>query len=157
MTQKKVLFVCLGNICRSPTAEGVFRSLLEDEGLTEKVIVDSCGTSAYHIGSPPHEESRRTAAKNGVHLDGQRARRLEESDFDEFDYIIAMDSENKADIEDLDPGGKAKVFLLRDFDPEKDSPDVPDPYFGGRDGFGLVFRVIDRSCRAFLEELKKEL
>ncbi len=150
----RVLFVCLGNICRSPLAEGIFRHLVDDAGLGDRIEVDSAGTGAWHAGEPPDARARAVAQKNGVALDGQRARKVEVDDFVEFDHVIAMDRQNLDDLLLLcPPPERRRVRLLRSHDPEGVG-DVPDPYFGGRAGFDDVFTMIDRCCRALLAELR---
>ncbi len=148
-----VLFVCLGNICRSPLGEGIFRHLVEQRQLGSKFLIDSCGTGGYHIGSLPHEQSRRVALAHGIDLDGQRARKFSPSDFERFKTIIAMDRENQRDILRLRGAVKQKIYCLREFDPRQDSLDVPDPYWGGPDGFDAVFDIIYRSCECLLDHL----
>lgn len=155
-----VLFVCLGNICRSPLAEGVFLRLLEDESLSGRVEVDSAGTGAYHVGERPDSRSVEVARRNGITLEG-RARQVADDDFEAFDYLVAMDRSNLRSLESLASGGRgnASLHLLREFDPRAESGsgmDVPDPYFGGPDGFDRVYEMIDRSCRRLLERIREE-
>lgn len=153
----KVLFVCLGNICRSPLAEGIFKHLVEKGDLSDKIGVESAGTSGWHIGEPPDPRSIDVARENGILLDSY-GRKAVSNDFDEFDYIIAMDRNNFHDMKSL-PGsrkaGAAKLYLMRDFDDIGLGQDVPDPYYGGEDGFTLVFELLERSCINLLEEIKK--
>ncbi len=151
----KICFVCLGNICRSPTAEGVFQHLVNQINLQKYFYIDSAGTSAYHIGEPANSKSREVASKHGVELKS-RARKFEESDLGTFDLIIAMDHENLSNVRELAEraGSGTDVMLLRDFDPEPGSREVPDPYYGGMDGFEKVYRVVERSCKALLDELQ---
>jgi protein-tyrosine phosphatase len=147
----KVLFVCLGNICRSPTAEGVFRKMATDAGLVDRFTIASCGTGGWHAGDLPDRRMRAAASKRGYRLDS-RARQVEPSDFLEFDRIIAMDRSNYDDLMALCPKEhRSKIALLRDWD---DGGDVPDPYYGGPEGFDLVIDIVERSCRRLLEELK---
>jgi protein-tyrosine phosphatase len=153
-----VLFVCLGNICRSPTAEGVMRSLVEAAGLGEQIEIDSAGTGAWHIGSAPDRRASAAAAARSVTLDG-RARRVEPLDFERFDLIVAMDGSNLRDLQALagTAEARAKVRLLREFDPASKAGrdlDVPDPYYGGEDGFGEVFEIVQAACRGLLEEIR---
>lgn len=151
-----VLFVCLGNICRSPLAEGVLAHLLDAEGLAGAVRVDSAGTGGWHVGEPPDPRSVEVARRNGVPLDG-RARKVHVTDFREFTHVVAMDRDNLATLERLREraGGGTVPRLLREWDPEaRGSLDVPDPYYGGADGFERVFRMVERSCRVLLEELR---
>lgn len=150
-----VLFVCLGNICRSPLAEGVLNHLLAEEGLAEEVRVDSAGTGAYHVGESPDPRSVKVARKNGIELDG-RARQVRPDDLDAFDYVVAMDRSNLRNVESLGEGS-ASIHLLREFDPESpDDDDVPDPYFGGPGGFDRVYEMVDRSCRRLLERIRAD-
>ncbi|MEM9694534.1 MAG: low molecular weight protein-tyrosine-phosphatase [Myxococcota bacterium] len=148
----RVCFVCLGNICRSPTAEGVMRHLLEELGRTD-VEVDSAGTSAYHTGEPPDRRSTEAAAAHGVRLQG-RSRPVVEADFDRFDVLVAMDHANRRALLDLAPTDEArqKVRLLRSYDPESPSEaEVPDPYY--EDGFDDVFQICRRGCEGLLASI----
>jgi protein-tyrosine phosphatase len=149
---QKVLFVCLGNICRSPMAEGIFIDLIEKSGLSKSVEIDSAGTASYHIGELPDHRMRDTARKNGIEL-VRTARQFVASDFSEFDYILAMDSSNLNDMLSLKPDGqtKAQVFLMREFDELEKGASVPDPYYGGLNGFDEVYDILLRSNTAFLE------
>ena len=151
-----VLFVCLGNICRSPLGEGVFRSLLEQEGVLDRYLVDSCGTGGWHVGSKPHRDSIKIARENGVDITGQRARQLQSSDFREFDYLVAMDTSNRRDILSLSTAIPEKVLCLREFDDVSDDLDVPDPYYGGWDGFVEVHDIIHRCCTRMLSSFEKQ-
>lgn len=151
----KVLFVCLGNICRSPLAEGVFKYKVEQENLSEKIFVDSAGTSGWHIGESPDARSIEVAEQNGISLDSFGRAAVSE-DFEEFDYILAMDSNNYADLKSLPGSSKpeaAKLYLMRDFDDIGKGQDVPDPYYGGDDGFQYVFELLDRSCQNLLDQI----
>ena len=154
-----VLFVCLGNICRSPLGEGILAHRLEEEGLSNRVRVDSAGTGAWHQGEPPDPRSVDVAMRHGISLRG-RARRVGPEDFLEFDYIFAMDRSNLRDLRHLESEGfgGAELTLFRDFDPCQDGDlDVPDPYYGGADGFEMMFEMIDRTCAAFVDHLLSEL
>ena len=151
----KVLFVCLGNICRSPLAEGVFYDLVCKNDLVEKIEVDSCGTGSWHVGNLPHEGSVKVAKKNGIDITYQRSRQLEVSDLSDFDLIVAMDSSNKENILSLGSVNPSKVVLMRDYEPNAESPDVPDPYYGG--GFDKVYDIINVSCANLFEEVKGKL
>lgn len=151
----RVCFVCLGNICRSPTAEGVFRHLVAEAGLDDRLEIDSAGTAAYHAGESPDRRSAATARRRGVSLVG-RARQFIREDFERFDHVLAMDRSNLDALLRLAPSdtARAKVRLLRDHDP--DSPpgaEVPDPYYGGPDGFDDVFDICMAACRGLLREL----
>jgi low molecular weight protein-tyrosine phosphatase len=149
-----ILFVCLGNICRSPLAEGVFRHLVEERGLADRFHVDSAGTGDWHVGQPPDPRSTAVAAAHGVVLTGL-GRQVSAPDLDHFDHIVAMDRDNLHDLERLADahGGPAQLHLLRDFDPGADHPDVPDPYYGGPGGFERVYAMVRRSCEGLLDEL----
>lgn len=151
----KILFVCLGNICRSPLAEGIFQQLLEENNLTHKYVCDSCGTGAYHIGQQPDPRTRDNAEQNGVLLNHQ-ARQFEVQDFDKFDYILPMDSSNLMRIRQFgeSENNRAIIQLMREYDLENPGSDVPDPYFGGEEGFQDVFEILNRSCRTLLEKLE---
>ena len=153
----RLLFVCLGNICRSPTAEGVMRALVRDAGLEGRVELDSAGTGAWHVGNPPDERATAAARERGIVMEG-RARQIERSDFAEFDLIVAMDASNVADLRRIAPdeAARAKIRLLRDFDPSSDGElDVPDPYHGGARGFDDVFDLVHAACSALLEQLRE--
>lgn len=150
-----VLFVCLGNICRSPLAEGVFRELVDREGLTDQFRVDSAGTGSWHVGSPPDTRSSQVAARHGITLEST-ARQVAPEDFTRFDHVVAMDRENLRDLERMGSRHEstARIFLLRNHDPNG-GDDVPDPYYGGANGFEVVYRMIERSCKVLLAELRE--
>lgn len=151
----KICFVCLGNICRSPTAEGVFQHLIDERGLQDYFEVDSAGTSAYHVGEPANSKSQRTANEHGIELNS-RARQFESFDLDYFDLILAMDSENLSNVKSIVNGNhEHKIGMLRDFDPDPGNGEVPDPYYGGREGFENVFRIVKRSCERLLDKLEQ--
>jgi protein-tyrosine phosphatase len=152
-----VLFVCLGNICRSPLAEGVFRQLIDREGLADRFAIDSAGTSSYHIGEPPDRRTASLARQRGVVLE-HAARQVVAADFDRFDYILAMDASNLGKLQRLGGGGtRARVELLRVFDPEAaDDLEVPDPYFGGADGFAEVHDMVEAACEGLLRHIRDE-
>ena len=154
----KVLFVCLGNICRSPLAEGIFKYKVKQEGLVDKVHVESAGTSGWHIGERPDPRSIEIAEQKGIYLDSY-GRKAVNTDFKDFDYIIAMDGNNFSDLKRLpasSENGAAKLKLMRDFDEIGKGQDVPDPYYGGDDGFSYVFDLLDRSCQNLLEKIKED-
>ncbi|WMJ07977.1 low molecular weight protein-tyrosine-phosphatase [Nitrosomonas sp. sh817] len=157
-TQKKIriLFVCMGNICRSPTADAVFRHHVKNAGVDHLIEVDSAGTHAYHIGNPPDERSQRTALKRGYKMDDLRARAVESDDFDEFDYILAMDKENLQLLLQRSPRhhhGKIHLFMKYGESYEDDT-EVPDPYFGGQQGFELVLDMVEEASQGLLEHLR---
>ena len=154
----RVCFVCLGNICRSPTAEGVMRELVEAQDLTDRLVVDSAGTAAYHVGERADHRSRQAAKIRGVALES-RARQFVDDDFEKFDFVLAMDAENLANLRAL-PGAAdftGQLSLLRDFDPAAPSgADVPDPYYGGDAGFEHVLDLCEAACRGLIEHLRVE-
>ncbi|MBI9106373.1 MAG: low molecular weight phosphotyrosine protein phosphatase [Spirochaetales bacterium] len=152
-----VLFVCLGNICRSPSAEGVFKALVKDEGLDEKFFIDSAGTSAYHVGEPADSRMRKHASRRNIQLTS-RSRKFGRADFVKFDYIMVMDGGNYEDVISMDRSGEyqEKVFMMTEFSALYAGRDVPDPYYGGDAGFGEVLDILEDSCRGFLEEIKRD-
>ena len=154
----KVLFVCLGNICRSPAAEGVFLNLLSEHGLEKLVYVDSAGTSGYHVGEPADARMIEHAKKRGTHLPS-RARKFVPADFEEFDYILTMDRNNYWDVrsQTQDEQEKAKVIPFTDFCRRFDITEVPDPYFGGDAGFEHVLDIVEDASQGLLEKINKEL
>ena len=154
----KVLFVCLGNICRSPLAEALFKKHVDENGLNDEFIIDSCGTSNYHIGDPPDRRSYANAYQNGVVVE-HAGRQLTYDDLLNFDYILAMDYSNLADIQQLskDDPAEGEIMLMREFDPDLASPqDVPDPYYGGDQGFQHVFEILDRSTSSLLDRIRRD-
>lgn len=154
----KVLFVCTGNICRSPTAEGVFRALVEREGLDHAIGVDSAGTHGYHVGEPPDARSCQAASRRGIELSGLRARKVKASDFNEFDVVLAMDRGHHQILKQLCPNGREeRLFLFMDFAPHWGIRDVPDPYYGGGDGFEKVLDMIEHGSTALLEHIRKNM
>jgi protein-tyrosine phosphatase len=151
-----VLFVCLGNICRSPTAEGVFRHLLALEGATLDVDVDSAGTGDYHIGEPPDVRSQSAAMQRGIDLSGLRARQVNVCDFDRFGLILAMDRSNVRALQALKPkASRAEVRLLLEYAGSLVDLEVPDPYFGGQDGFERVLDLVTLASRGLISALQQ--
>lgn len=149
-----VLFVCMGNICRSPTAEGVFRKLHLELASHLDLHIDSAGTHAYHIGDPPDPRSRAAALKRGVDIGGHRGRQVTAGDFHVFDYVLAMDSENLGRLERLQPkDGKAELKLLLEYAEGTGGLDVPDPYYGGSRGFEEVLDLVEAGGRGLLQEI----
>jgi protein-tyrosine phosphatase len=155
MQPTSVLFVCMGNICRSPTAHGVFRHKVQALGLQDFVKVDSAGTHNYHPGSPPDERSQEHAAKRGYDLSDLRARQIRKSDFDQFDHILVMDWDNLSIVQEKCPSQhQSKVKRLTEFCLKSKSPVVPDPYYGGANGFEEVLDLVEDACNGLLVHLK---
>ena len=148
----KLLFVCLGNICRSPSAENIMNQLIEEAGLSDKIVCDSAGTSGYHIGAAPDRRMNIAANKKGLELVGQ-SRKLKPSDLQNFDLILAMDKENYEDILYLDREGKyeSKIRMMCEFATQKPDKEVPDPYYGGADGFDYVIELLYDACAGLLD------
>ncbi len=151
----RVLFVCTGNICRSPLAQGVFEDVLRREGLENEVFVDSAGTGSWHVGEPPDERAQRSARLRGLDLSSQRARRLRPEDCERFDYILFMDEENRRLVEPLCKGGTAEVQLFLDYATDLPQREIPDPYYGGRDGFELVMDLVEAASEGLLEDIRR--
>ncbi len=154
----RILFVCLGNICRSPMAEGIFQRMIEEENLTDYIEIESAGTGGWHVGELPDARMRQTATQHGITL-VTRARQVSSRDFFEFDYIIPMDSSNQRDLIALLAGvndPKATIIKMRHFDPLDKEGDVPDPYYGGIKGFEHVYDILKRSNKDFLAYLKEK-
>lgn len=153
----RVLFVCLGNICRSPTAEGVFRRLLDERGLTHRVEVDSCGIGDWHVGKAPDPRTREAAARRGIDLSTLRARQLADADFAAYDYLLAMDHDNLAAMQARAPVGiDAHLGLFLAFAGLPDRA-VPDPYYGGEDGFEEVLDLVEQGARGLLAQIETRL
>jgi len=151
----KVLFVCTGNICRSPTAEGVLRHMAESAGVGQRLVVDSAGTHGYHIGEPPDPRTVKAARARGIDLGGLRARKVSRADFETFDLILAMDSDHLAHLEAMRPGSaRAEVRLFLDYHPGGALKNVPDPYYGGADGFEHVLDLVHHTSRSLLVKLR---
>jgi protein-tyrosine phosphatase len=151
----KVLFVCMGNICRSPTAEGVFTKLVENANLSEKIGIDSAGTHAYHVGEPPDKRASSSALARGFDIGHLRARRVSAEDFYEFSYVIAMDGDNYSILESIcPPGFEHKLQMLMDFAPNHEAKEVPDPYYGGAKGFERVLDMVEEAAKGLLEEIR---
>lgn len=150
-----ILFVCMGNICRSPTADGVLRAKLAARGLDQRVQVDSAGTHNYHPGSPPDARSQKHAARRGYDLSALRARQIQDADFEHFDLILAMDWDNLALVQDqCPPEHQRKVRRLTEFCQLHDSPVVPDPYYGGDAGFEAVLDLVEDACDGLLAHVQ---
>ena len=149
-----VLFVCMGNICRSPTAEGAFRHVVEEAGLAEMFLIDSAGTHAYHVGEPADRRASAAAERRGISLDGIAARRVEPDDFEKFDYVFAMDRLNQVTLVDqADAEYHDKIRLFLEFVAGHEN-DVPDPYYGGSAGFERVLDLVEEASRVLLKTLR---
>lgn len=158
MKRYSILFVCMGNICRSPTAHGVFQQKVQDRGLAQHIQVDSAGTHNYHPGNPPDERSQAHAVKRGYDLSALRARQISDSDFERHDLILAMDWDNLALIQEECPAEHlGKVRRLTEFCLKHDSPVVPDPYYGGKDGFEHVLDLVEDACEGLLQHVERQL
>ncbi|HET6564318.1 MAG TPA: low molecular weight protein-tyrosine-phosphatase [Xanthomonadales bacterium] len=140
-----ILFVCMGNICRSPAAEGIFRQMVADAGLEDRIEIDSAGTHSYHVGRPADERMRRIASGRGYQLDSI-ARRLVVEDFERFDLVIPMDEDNFDAVMDLHPGHGAQVVPMVDYCEVCEVDEVPDPYYGGEEGFHTVIDILEDAC-----------
>lgn len=152
----KVLFVCMGNICRSPTAQGVFRGLVQKQNLSHLIETDSAGTIDYHIGNMPDRRAQETAKLRGLDLSDLRARQVKRQDFLEFDYLLAMDRDNYQDLRSLcPPGHEHKLYLFLDFAPHIGQREVPDPYYGGQAGFDQVFDLVEQASEGLLRHIRE--
>lgn len=154
-----VLFVCMGNICRSPAAQAVFEKQLAQRDLETRIHVDSAGTHAYHIGEPPDTRMQAVARQRGYDLSSQRARRIEEADFVRFDYILVMDQDNLETLcaRGLTPHAVSSVHLLMSFAPDCGVIEVPDPYYGGREGFECVLDLVEAASAGLLEDISRTM
>lgn len=154
--KRRVLFVCLGNICRSPTAEAVFRELARREAAGLVIEVDSAGTHGYHVGEPPDERAIAAAARRGIDMRALRARVIEEADFERFDLVLAMDEQNLRRLQRLAPAEhRHRVRLFLEFAPALGRRDVPDPYYGGATGFEQVLDLVEQASRGLLAVLRQ--
>lgn len=152
----RVLFVCMGNICRSPTAEGVFRKLVTDQGLGHIIEIDSAGTHAYHVGHEPDRRAQSAARQRGIDLSSLRARQVALQDFETYDYILPMDNSNYEILTAQSPAhAKTKINLFMSFAPERNTLEVPDPYYGGQRGFEIVFDMIEAASNGLLADIRK--
>lgn len=150
----RVLFVCLGNICRSPLAQGVFEELVKREGLEGEVFTDSAGTGAWHLGDPPDERARESAKRRGLDISSQKARLVSPEDFGSFDYILTMDEENFRKVSSM-ASGEAEVRPFLDYAKGSPETEVPDPYFGGERGFERVLDLVEEASEGLLEDIKR--
>ena len=157
MVTHRILFVCLGNICRSPMAEGVFRRVAEEEGLIDRFEIDSAGLGDWHIGQAPDHRAQKAARSRGVDISDQSARQVEDEDFDRFDLLLVMDRENYAELKARAPReARAKIRPFLDFAPHVGTKDVPDPFFGGAEGFDQALDLIEAASRGLLASLTAE-
>ncbi len=157
MLKTKVLFVCLGNICRSPMAEGSFRTTVQNAGLSDHFEIDSAGTSGWHIGEPPDHRATQTAMTRGIDLSKQRSRKVKQADFSEYDYIIAMDRDNYASLMGTSSQGtQSKVRMFLEFAPKVHETEVPDPYYGGQNGFDHVLDLVQAASEGLLKHIMTE-
>ena len=155
-TKTSVLFVCMGNICRSPTAEGVFRHHAEQSGIGDRLHIDSAGTHAYHTGEPADRRARAAAERRGISLEGIRARRVVVEDFERFDHILAMDEDNLSRLQAESPDEhRHKLRLFLEFAAGQED-EVPDPYYGGAAGFERVLDLVEEASRGLLETLSRD-
>ena len=151
----RVLFVCMGNICRSPLAQGVFESVLRREGLESEVFVDSAGTGSWHVGHPPDERAQRSASSRGLDLSTQRARQVTLDDCHDFDYVLTMDEENYRAVAALCREGGAEVRPFLDYAVDSSETEVPDPYYGGPYGFEHVLDLVEEASEGLLEDIRE--
>ena len=153
---QRILFVCMGNICRSPTAEGVFRRIAERRGIAERFHIDSAGTGNWHVGNPPDQRACEAARERGIDITDLRARQVDPADFERFDLVIAMDHSNRLALYELaGETHRSKVRLMLEYSEQWAGEDVPDPYYGGGHGFDLVLDLIEEACDNLLDELAK--
>lgn len=160
MNNKKktsILFVCMGNICRSPTAEGIFRHILMEKSLTDFFDLDSAGTHAYHVDAPPDHRAQETAKSRGIDLSDLRGRKITVEDFDKFDYVLAMDKDNYAILDEMCPSAKKEQLkLFLDFAKDVNFDEVPDPYYGGTGGFEKVFDMLEQASYGLIEHIQSK-
>jgi protein-tyrosine phosphatase len=150
----RILFVCMGNICRSPSAEGVFRRVLAERAPQIEIEIDSAGTHDYHVGSPPDRRAIEAARRRGIDLSSLRARQISEADFERFDLILVMDDENLSELRKFaSPSYHDRIRLLMEFAPDALSRDVPDPYYGGASGFEEVLDLLEEASEGLIEEI----
>lgn len=153
-----VLMVCLGNICRSPTAHGMFRRMVQEQGLVDRVMIDSAGTHAYHTGEAPDPRAQRAALSRGVDLSDIRARAVIEEDFERFDYVLAMDEDNYRHLAERCPEEyRSRLRLFLEFAPHLGEREVPDPYYGGVNGFEYVLNLVEDAAQGLLVQVRRDL
>lgn len=152
----KVMFVCMGNICRSPTAHGVFRAAVTAAGLSDQIYIESSGTHAYHVGESPDRRAQQTARSRGLDMSDLRAQKVRSSDFDTFDYVLAMDDDNMFNLQAIcPPEHKSKLYMFLDFAHNTAGREVPDPYYGGASGFETVFDMVEDGSQGLLQHIRK--
>ena len=152
----KVLFVCMGNICRSPLAHGLFEHRVKEAGLADRIEIDSAGTHAYHVGNQPDPRSQQTALRHGIDLSSQRARQVKAGDFERYDYVVAMDRDNHAILNSSCPDEhRHKLKLFLEYAPQLSETEVPDPYYGGESGFEHVYRLIDAAADGLMADIQR--
>ena len=152
-----VLFVCMGNICRSPTAQGVFARLVEEQSLVDSIEIDSAGTHAYHVGEQPDARAAAAALNRGIDLSSQQARRVSPDDFERFDYVLAMDNDNYEILAASCPSGfESRLRLFLDFAPDLEIREVPDPYYGGGTGFERVLDMVEQASAGLLADIPQQ-
>lgn len=152
----KVLFVCMGNICRSPMAEGVFRHLVQQQKLSDVIVTDSAGTHAYHIGEPPDNRAQAMTLSQGIDICDLRARRVNSQDFEDYHYVLAMDKDNYVKMECICPAGRAdRLMYFLQFAPQLNKLEVPDPYYGGNRGFKQVFTLVEAASHGLLKDIRR--
>jgi protein-tyrosine phosphatase len=157
MNRVSVVFVCMGNICRSPTAEAVFRHYVESAGMSEHILIDSAGTHDYHIGDKPDSRAQRAAQQRGYDMSKLRGRQVEEDDFRRFDYVLAMDRSNLAILQRINPrDSDSQVGLFLEYARHHNEREVPDPYYGGADGFERVLDMVEDAAQGLLEEIRQQ-
>ena len=158
LTTVRVLFVCMGNICRSPTAHGVFRRIVQEAGLADRIEIDSAGTHGYHVGKPADRRAQATAVARGITMDDLRARQVHADDFARFDYVLAMDRDNLEILERMcPPEHRNRPRLFMEFAPEWGIREVPDPYYGGPQGFEQVFDMVEAAANGLLRAIRRDL
>jgi len=152
-----VLFVCMGNICRSPTAEGIFRHMINEQGLADNFSFDSAGTHAFHVGATPDHRSQEAAEARGIDISDLTGRKVTVSDFDEFDYVLAMDKDNLEILKELSPNAKSgQLKLFLEFANGLSYDEVPDPYYGGTKGFEKVFDMLENASQGFIDYIQNK-
>ncbi len=157
MSKISVLFVCMGNICRSPTAEGAFRHLVRQQALDRHIKTDSAGTHAYHTGERPDRRAQQTAISHGLDISDLRARKVKAADFKKFHYVIAMDQANYQELAELAPEGhEDRLRLFLDFAPNLKESEIPDPYYGGPKGFDYVFDLVEEASQGLLDDIREK-